>query len=205
MSKSHSYLGILITLSLLVCQTLSLEFAFDLKGRSIECFGESLVNNTLIIGEIKLDRQTYDQTSLRIYDEGGKSTRQDIEKGFTKFSLTTSKDGNVMMCVYNNGTELIRISYEYKVGIEANDYTQLLQKDQIKPIEVEVKKLEDIAKFIQTKSKFNIQLEEKQNNLDDEISSRMIKYSIATIVILLVITSFQSYYMRKFFRTKKLI
>jgi len=57
-----------------------------------------------------------------------------------------------------------RISIEYKVGVDARDYSEVAKKEHLKPLELELRKLEDKAEEIHREMSYQRAREEKMRD-----------------------------------------
>ncbi len=51
-------------------------------------------------------------------------------------AFIASKSGEHTLCFKNKGPETIRVAFEYKVGAQSEDYSDLATKEHLEPIEV---------------------------------------------------------------------
>ncbi len=64
------------------------------------------------------------------------------------FGFTTEKQGEFRFCFHNEAPGVdheLEIEFKLKVGYEAKDYTEVAKKEHLKPIELELLKLNDAA------------------------------------------------------------
>lgn len=57
-----------------------------------------------------------------------------------------------------------RISIEYKVGVDARDYSEVAKKEHLKPLELELRKLEDKAEEIHREMSYQRAREENMRD-----------------------------------------
>ena len=72
-------------------------------------------------------------------------------------------------------------------------------------MEILIKKMEDLSKELQKNGQFVLeQKEEKMNSLEN-IITKIVSFSVFSIIVLFLLAIIQSTYLKKFFKTKKLI
>eukprot|EP00163_Fabomonas_tropica_P020935 TRINITY_DN3686_c0_g1_i3.p1 TRINITY_DN3686_c0_g1~~TRINITY_DN3686_c0_g1_i3.p1 ORF type:complete len:221 (+),score=67.96 TRINITY_DN3686_c0_g1_i3:265-927(+) len=98
-----------------------------------------------------------------------------------------------------------KVSIHFKVGVEAKDYTGIAQKEHLKPIEIQMRKLEDLLKEAGDEMLYLRQREERMRDTNESTNSRVVWWSVFSVVILASMTVWQVYYLKKFFQQKKMI
>ena len=59
--------------------------------------------------------------------------------------FTTYDGGNYKMCFQNLGTLYMQFEFHLKTGMEAKDYTNVIAQSDLKPVELEAQKVEDMS------------------------------------------------------------
>jgi len=157
----------------------------------------------LIIGEASgLKPQ---EIVLRFYDPSGTLliTRQNEDQPI--FSYTSEKPGVHTVCIDNVSNEMMDIFIRFRSGVDAKDFSGIAETYKFKPIELDIYKIEELVKNIRRDTKNLITSDERRLRKRDKISSRMTFFSIITIVVVTVLASFQSVYLKSFFKSRKLL
>ncbi|XP_023315868.1 transmembrane emp24 domain-containing protein bai isoform X1 [Trichogramma pretiosum] len=97
------------------------------------------------------------------------------------------------------------VSLTVKKGIEAKSYEGIGEAAKLKPIEVELKKLEDLSEAIVQDFARMRKNEEEMRDTNEATNSRVLFFSIFSMICLLGLATWQVFYLRRFFRAKKLI
>ena len=121
------------------------------------------------------------------------------------FSFTALEPGLYKYCVVNDLANIAQVDIELKTGVKAKDYSGIASTKNLKSIELKMKKLEDQTKDIHKKIQFLREREEQMRNTNTTIHDRVIGYSICTVVMLLGLALVQILYLKRYFRTKKMI
>merc|ERR1719260_41347 len=80
--------------------------------------------------------QVTDTEEKRIYDKN-------VDRG--KFAFAAEKNGEFVTCFINKDSRERTIIYDPTTGIEAKDYSNVATKENLKPLEVQLKKIEELA------------------------------------------------------------
>ena len=153
---------------------------------------------------------------FRVYDPEGKqalnSTNSETVKeelkdvpSTTKVSMVTLKEGNYQFCFQSLESFPVSIKFDYRTGVEANDYSSLTSKEDFQPIQLQVTRLEDMLDNIGKEKRMLTRKSKYFSRNTDEIGFKLVAFSIITLLLMGVLTSFQIVYLKSFFKSKKLI
>merc|ERR1711997_1217330 len=92
-----------------------------------------------------------------------------------------------------------------KHGVEAKSYEGLADANKLKPLEIELKRLEDLSESIVQDFAHMRQREEEMRDTNESTNSRVLYFSIFSMCCLLGLATWQVLYLRKYFKSKKLI
>ncbi len=92
-----------------------------------------------------------------------------------------------------------------KHGVEAKSYEGLGDAAKLKPLEVELKRLEDLSESIVQDFAQMRQREEEMRDTNESTNSRVLYFSIFSMCCLLGLATWQVLYLRRYFKSKKLI
>ncbi len=100
--------------------------------------------------------------------------------------------------------ETVRVSFEQPCWC-AQDYRAVAKKDSLKPIEVELKRIEDIVSGMTESLKHVKTREEEMRNTNESTNARVLWFSVLALVILVGLGVGQLVYLRRFFESKKML
>jgi len=92
-----------------------------------------------------------------------------------------------------------------KMGLEAKNYETLGEAARLKPLEVELKRLEDLSEAIVQDFAYMRQREEEMRDTNESTNSRVLYFSVLSMCCLVGLATWQVLYLRRFFKAKKLI
>lgn len=180
------------------------------------CFLQHIGPDILVAGTVAVTEGEHQKISVEITDnfDGGSLywKRVDVNDE-VKFSFTTVKNDDVKICFKNVLDAGLVPSDQYfrnvlltiETGPEAIDYTEIAKTEKLKPVEIELRKLEGIVeKIVEDMEKIKLK-EIDLRNTNESTNERVQWFSLWSIAFLVCLGLWQIYYLRKFFQTKKLI
>jgi len=75
----------------------------------------------------------------------------------------------------------------------------------LKPLEIELRRLEDLSDSIVNDFQYMKQREEEMRSTNESTNSRVLYFSVFSMLCLVGLATWQVLYLRKFFKSKKLI
>jgi len=215
-----NYLTILALFLTFACSINAISFSLyaghEGSPHAERCFHQHIGENILVAGTVAVTEGEHQKVSVEITDniEGGSLywKRLDI-KDEVKFSFTTVKSEDVKICFRNVLDSGFIPSDQYyrnvlltvETGPEAVDYTEIAKTEKLKPVEIELRKLEGIVERIVEDMEKIKEKEIDLRNTNESINERVQWFSLWSIAFLICLGLWQLYYLRKFFQTKKLI
>lgn len=175
-----------------------------------KCLREELRQNVLVKGDYEIapiDGQFMDYI---VRDSKGHilANKQDITKG--KFTFSTENYDMFEICFtsrvpgYQRGT-LQEVALNIKTGVEAKTYEGIGEVAKLKPLELDLKMLEDLSSsIVQDFSDMKHRAEEMRNT-NESTSRRVHWFSMFSIICLFGLSVWQILYLRRYFKAKKLI
>ncbi|CAH1102031.1 unnamed protein product [Psylliodes chrysocephalus] len=198
---------IFILLSLLVSVNCIM---WNLEPNSRKCLREELQQNIPVIGEFEVSEAPGQSVDYLVTDSKGHTLakRQGITKG--KFSFNTESFDTYEICFISQVPQNLRgisqeVSLVTKHGVETKNYDTYGEAAQLKPIEKELKRLEDLSEAIVQDFAIMRKREEEMRDTNESTNSRVLYFSIFSMCCLLALATWQVLYLRTYFKAKKLI
>jgi len=204
MSMDYLFLLAILISSLSTISSIS----FTLTSQAKKCLREEVHKNVLVTGEYKLSEAPI-KTHLTVVDTNGHVLykKDDASKG--KFAFTTDEYDMFEVCFQSDGTHGQSIDrevfLEVKTGVEAKNYDDLQKTEKLKPMELELKKLEDLSEAIVNDFAYMRAREEQMRDTNESTSDRVLYFSVFSMLCLIGLAVWQIFYLRRFFVAKKLI
>lgn len=191
---------------------------FYLEPNSLKCLKEEVQANVLVAGEYEVSVTPAVKTEYIIKDSKGHilSRKDDIPHGkMLKFSFVTETYDTFEICFmayaiqpsFSGNIKQIKqeVHLVTKRGIEAKNYEGIGEAAKLKPSEVELKRLEDLSEAIVQDFARMRKNEEEMRDTNETTNTRVLYFSIFSMCWLFVLSTWQVFYLRRFFKTKKLI
>lgn len=191
-----------LTLLNLSCLISCIKFTHELFPANTQCFTESIPEDTLLVGAAKTSKK---KLGVRAFQNSNQLLFSKQDESEIKFSFTTTVSSQYTICIDNLSESVADMDIEINTGIYANDYSSLATTHNVKPIEIIIKKEEDLLLGIQKQMNFLINKKETAINRVEDVSYNIMVFSVITMVIMFVLTFLQMGYLKSFFKSKKLI
>lgn len=183
---------------------------FHLEPNNRKCLKEEITKGVLVSGEYDVPRQAGQVVDLIVVDNNGHHfyNKENAENG--KFAFTTDSYNVYEICFISRVPANVRgirqeISLTVKHGPEAKSYDELAKANKLGPLEVELKRLEDLSLSIVQDFAYMRTREEEMRDTNESTNSRVLYFSIFSMCCLLGLATWQVLYLRKYFKSKKLI
>ncbi|XP_007431870.1 transmembrane emp24 domain-containing protein 10-like, partial [Python bivittatus] len=151
------------------------------------------------------------RTDLKVTDSAGHLlySREEAKKG--KFAFTTEDYEIYEVCFQSHGQpgnfrlpdQLVTLNVKH--GVEAMNYESVAKAEKLKPLEIDLRRLEDLSESIVKDFAFMKQREEEMRDTNESTSARVFYFSIFSMLCLVSLAAWQVFYLRRFFKAKKLI
>ncbi|CAK74853.1 unnamed protein product (macronuclear) [Paramecium tetraurelia] len=185
---------------------LGIQFTFPLKSKELKCFGEIIGQNSLVVGSVQANSSEY---SLKIHvpqKQFDSILQYAHSLELQKFSFTTNNtQENYQFCIHNLANVGLNVSFNLATGMDAQDFSLVAQKEDLKPIEIHLKKLNGLINSVEQEQK---EIEERQatrfSNVSN-ISYKIIIFSVGTLILMVLTNFVQARKLKSFFKSKKFI
>lgn len=155
-------------------------------------------------------------THLEVKDTKGHIlyNKEDATKG--RFAFTTEEYDIFDVCFEtksHNGEQqhlsaqhtTKEVAIKLKHGHETKDYEALAKAKQLKPLEVELNRLEDLSSAIVSDFAYMKEREEEMRDTNESTNNKVLYFSIFSMCCLMSLALWQVLYLRRYFKAKKLI
>lgn len=183
---------------------------FELPVNSEKCLREEIHKNVLVTGEYDVTEYDGVKVSLKVTDSNAHILYQHADAKHGKFAFTTDDYDMFQICFSSAGNlkgkvKPHEVQLQMKRGIEAKNYDEIAKAEKLKPLEVELRRLEDLSSSIVNAFSYMKQREEEMKDTNESTNSRVLYFSIFSMLCLIGLATWQVLYLRKFFKSKKLI
>lgn len=175
---------------------------FELQPSEHICLSEYFPENTVVISALNIGNENI---KYEIKDPKKVIIFSDQNKIVYKYPFTTAESGYYEMCSYNIGKNSTFIYFDLKSGVSAKDYSSVAKTKDLQPIDLEIQKIVDkkgILSHFSNVAKLHEKAFEKSL---DSMSSRVVKFSLFIIAVMIFVGILEAVYLKKFLENRKLI
>ncbi|KAF9294250.1 endoplasmic reticulum vesicle protein 25 [Linnemannia elongata] len=181
------------------------------------CISHHVEADTQVVVKVKVGNGPHQKVSVEVTDDSvhmGQFWKKDnLSEELQRGAFLNKLAGNVVACFTNvlasgykpdpKYTRVVDVDFE--IGSETIDYLKLAEKEKLKPMELELRKLEDLVKDVIEDMEHLQRREEKMRNTNESTNARVQWFSTMTMVVLIALGAWQIVYLKQFFRKKRLI
>lgn len=201
--------GIFLTVALVyeTCHCVRFEIAPNTK----RCLKHEVYANQLAVGEYEISSQADTVVDMTITDSKGYSAlKRDNINGKGKFAVTSDNADYFDLCFSYTSTQPStqlpprEVFLDFRVGAEAKQY-ESVSNDQFSELEKDLNRIEDLTQAIISDFAYLRKREREMRNTNESTNTRLFYQTILSIIILIVLTTWQVLYLRTYFKAHKLI
>jgi len=199
---------------------------FHIYRSERKCFIEEMPEDTIFHGiyDVKISQpgtQNFVDTPsgfgmyVDVTNEEGKAVLSRSYGSEGKFTFTTDMPGEFTICMGSNATssfnmlkdtrQRLRVNFKIKVGEHTLNYMDIAKKDQLTEAEIHVRKMIEQVGSIAREQNFQRFREQRFRKQSEEVNSRVMKWAVAQVVVLILLGLYQVKNLRSFFEAKKLV
>lgn len=209
MMKSLNY-TFLVLMVLMIVDVQCIMFYLEPNGR--RCLRGEIQPHIARYGELEVSEIPGQTVHYEVKDtKGDILSRHEIAHGKSwKFTFSTEMFDTFEICIHSQVPTHQRgmrheVTLSIKHGVETKNYEAIAEAAKLKPIEVELKRLEDLSASIVQDFVRMRHNEEQIRDTNEATNSRVLYFSVFSMCCLLGLATWQVFYLRRFFRAKKLI
>ncbi|XP_065184134.1 transmembrane emp24 domain-containing protein 10-like [Sycon ciliatum] len=206
LAKSGGIVAVLLSLS--VCAN---GLSFYLTPGEKRCLKEEVHKQQMVVGQYSIS-DGEPAVSILATDQAGHTlfSKENAKQG--KFAFTEDEFEVVDICFKSHTNAVashIKTSREVKLtlkhGAEARNYDQIAKAEKLKPLELELRRLEDLAQEVVNDFQYMREREKEMRDTNESTNSRVFWFSIFSIGCLVTLATWQVFYLRDYFKKQKLI
>lgn len=171
-----------------------------------------MYTNQLAVGEYEISSMPGTVMDLTITDsQGHQALNRENVDGKGKFAVTSDGADYYELCfAYTVPPNSVvpasprEVYVDYKVGAEAKSYDQEAH-DKLSELEGDLNRIEDLTNAIIMDFAHLKRREREMQDTNESTNTRLFYQTVISVVVLLVLATWQVLYLRNFFRTRKLI
>ncbi|KAI8815347.1 emp24/gp25L/p24 family/GOLD-domain-containing protein [Cladochytrium replicatum] len=192
---------------------------FDLPGfhpPAVRCVEHFVANENLVTAVVEIGPGENQNIDIEVFDTSpahNKYFTRNNAEGTVKFSFTSHDSADVRFCFTNtlkpgfNGEPNLKRSIY--LHIDSLAQVPLVdsekEKEKLQPIEIELRKLEQMLSGVIGDMEYLRNREIQMRDTNEATNERVKWFSILSMLVLVTVGAGQLWYLRQFFRAKKLI
>ncbi|XP_026816839.1 transmembrane emp24 domain-containing protein bai-like [Rhopalosiphum maidis] len=183
---------------------------WHMQPNSRKCLREELRENILVKGVYEVSQVDNQQVDYVVKDSKNHilSQKEDISSG--KFTFSVENYDIFEICfiskALNNYQGAVQeVFVDIKTGVEAKNYEGVAEAFKLKPLEMDLKRLEDFSEAIVLEFKDMKMRADEMRNTNESTNTRVFYFSLFSMICLIVLATWQVWYLRSYFKAKKLI
>jgi len=181
------------------------------------CIREEYRPDTLVSGSVKVTPAVPDlQLQFTILDKSlgtGVHENRDVAENTFAFTTPSGPETEYEFCFtesWKQGaaqtyTGRRTVFFEAHLGDKHRDYEALAKKENLKPLEIELMKLEDVVMQVEHEFRYMKEREARHRNTNESTNARVAYMSFASLIILVMLGLWQIFYLKRYFQKKKII
>ncbi|KAF2404056.1 hypothetical protein EJ06DRAFT_541613 [Trichodelitschia bisporula] len=152
------------------------------------------------------------QLNLNIHDAvGNQYGRPRDVAGENRYAFTSHADSAFDVCFENimtkhiSGNPARHVELDVDIGADAKDWSEVQAGEKLKPVETELRRIEEVVAEIVSEMEYLRSREQKLRDTNESTNERVKWFAIMTMGMLVALGVWQVVYLRAYFRSKHLI
>ncbi|KAF8427005.1 emp24/gp25L/p24 family/GOLD-domain-containing protein [Tirmania nivea] len=210
------YHHLLLLLSIFACLSAALKFEIQAQPSGVRprCIRNFVAKDTLVVVTATVSGTKGDGQRVNIHIRDGLGNDYGRPKnvvGESRTAFTSHADGAFDVCFENilddgkqyGPTRVVELDVE--IGADARDWNAIQAAEKLKPLEMELRRVEAITEEVVNEMEYLRRREQKLRDTNESTNERVKFFAIAVMVTLIAVGSWQVIYLRSYFRSKHLI
>jgi len=214
-SLLHSLCGILLFLACANALKFDLQ-AHNKHDKNVErCIRNFVSKDTLVVVTATVGGSKGDGmvVNMHIKDAvGNEYGRPKDVAGEQRMAFTSHADASFDVCFenYYSGSTKVNIptrhvELDIDIGADAKDWSAVQATEKLKPVETELRRIEEMVTEIVTEMEYLRNREQKLRDTNESTNTRVKWFAFSTMGMLVALGAWQVIYLRAYFRSKHLI
>ncbi|CAI8585443.1 unnamed protein product [Vicia faba] len=208
-----SEITLLLLLLCLACLSLKTEAVWmTIPSSGTKCVSEDIQTHVVVLADYYVVTEQGPQLqtiSAKVTSPYGNNLHHNENVTQGQFAFTTTESGNYVACFWMGGNQqegaTASVNLDWKTGIAAKDWDSVAKKQKIEGVELELLKLEGIVDAIHQYLTYLKDKEAKLREVSEKTNARVAWFSIMSLGLCISVSVLQLWYLKSYFRKKKLI
>lgn len=177
------------------------------------CIRDFVNEGQLVVVNIESDGHVGDGQILNLYIRdsiGNEYRRKKDFAGEIRIAFTAPSTASFDVCLENiaqiRGRSMSRnVEVDIESGSQARDWNMIQATEKLKPLEIELRKIEELTDEIVDELNYLKAREERLRNTNESTNRRVKNFSIIVILVLVSLGLWQVNYLKNYFKAKHII
>eukprot|EP00164_Ancoracysta_twista_P002866 GFYU01003818.1.p1 GENE.GFYU01003818.1~~GFYU01003818.1.p1 ORF type:complete len:206 (+),score=53.02 GFYU01003818.1:94-711(+) len=179
---------------------------FNIDPHKEECFYEEAQVEDPISGSYQVATGGYLDVDTKVVGPDDKILYSGERESEGSFAFIAKKQGIYRFCFSNKMSTLTEktVSFTLSIG-EQNSANKVAKQEDLTPLEKSILKLSDGLHMVQAEQKYMRMRERVHRNTTESTNARVLWWSFFEAVLLVAMSLWQIYYLRRFFEVKAVV
>eukprot|EP01084_Bolivina_argentea_P026736 49737_1 len=178
---------------------------FNLEVSEKFCLGEDAIEDDLLVGIFKYDRNSnVDGTIMLTVEDPFKNNKFKSEEESGSFSISVQTDGMYDFCFFNRGRTIRSVTLEIQNKFKSKKNDNLVKKKHVDPLVNQMENIIASAKHLVSDLQHLKRREWEMRDLNEATNGRVLTLSFLSITIFIIVAIVNIFYLKSFFKKKKL-
>jgi len=205
---------LLLTLFAALSSALKFDLVAQQRGHRPRCIRNFVSKDTLVVVTVTVSGSKGDgqQVNIHIKDAVGNEYGKPKDVvGEARIAFTSHADAAFDVCFENNldqGRQIgptRSIELDVDIGADARDWSAIQAAEKLKPVEIELRRIEEVVSEIVNQMDYLRRREAKLRDTNESTNERVKWFAVAVMATLVGLGGWQVFYLRAYFRSKHLI
>eukprot|EP00474_Spongospora_subterranea_P008796 CRZ09254.1 hypothetical protein [Spongospora subterranea] len=169
------------------------------------CIGDDAEKNDLFRGKYIVKQGQPGQVDIVITDSNQREVLRKTGDVESSWLYTATAKGEIRVCMFNKGGFPVKVDLEMGAGPAAKDYDAIAKKENLKPLELELRRLEDLISSVKSDFEYYTSREQEARSVNESTNSRVLIGFLVSMAFILGIGTWQLYVLQKYFTSKKMM
>ncbi|XP_078444323.1 transmembrane emp24 domain-containing protein p24delta3-like [Wolffia australiana] len=183
-----------------------------LPNSGTKCVSEEINAHVVVLGEYSVFYENHfndtPTVSSKITSPYGNSLHHKENVTTDTFAFTTTESGNYLACFWVGQNPInaeISLNIDWRTGIATKDWDSVAKKEKLEGVELELTKLESLVEAIHDNLLYLRSKEAEMREVSEKTNSFVAWFSILALSVCIFTALLQLWYLKTYFRKKKLI
>uniref|UniRef100_A0A0D9XEE4 GOLD domain-containing protein n=1 Tax=Leersia perrieri TaxID=77586 RepID=A0A0D9XEE4_9ORYZ len=183
----------------------------EISPSASKCVSEEIQANVVVIGDytVLYEHHHADPTvTVKVTSPYGDLVHHKEKVSTDQFAFTTAEAGNYLACFSIDGENkrlVVKLNLDWRVGIATKDWDSVAKKEKLEGVELELVKLESAVQAIHENLLLLRSKEADMRDTSEKTNARVTLLSLMSLIVCIIVSGLQLWYLQQYFRKKKLV